>query len=95
MRYGPGSLDRKGEQMKASKKYYLVGRVPVSFEKEETGLVRILAFNHLSGQLEPRPDYWSDITRDRDGIVQEINEEEFRLSLRPDPGLSFGRAMGR
>lgn len=86
-----GSLGGKRNQFESYKKYYLVGRVPVSFEKEKTGLVRILAFNHLSGQLEPRPDYWSDITRDRDGIVQEISEEQFILSLNnPDPDLSFG-----
>lgn len=79
-------------QLQSYKKYYLVGRVPVSFEKEKTGLVRILAFNHLSGQLEPSPDYWSDITQNRDGLMHEISEEQFRLSLNnPDPDLRFGQ----
>lgn len=63
-----------------SKRFFLVGKVPVSFERDARG-VRVLAFDGVSGAFEPRPDYWTEIDYDRSGRVREVDEPEFARAV--------------
>ena len=62
-------------------RYYLVGRVPVAYERREDGSVVLRAFNPLTRAFVTDARYYSEIERDDTGRVRELTPAEYEATV--------------
>lgn len=64
-----------------AQEFYLVGRVPVRVQRQSGAMV-VYAFNRYLNREESRPEYWSEITFDRGGLVRHVHHKEYQQAVR-------------